>query len=160
MSETRCERTDEVLAAARTERWSEPLRDHAERCPDCADALLVETLLGAESRMALVEAEARIPDAGAVWLRGRLAVRHRGVERATLPISIVQTIAWACGAAGAAVGAWRALPALRGWFEGLGGLLEWRAPHLASHGEAGVVAAAGVVLVAVLFGVYSEWAEQ
>ncbi len=159
MRETLCQRTEEVLAAARTGRPSDDLRDHARRCPACADALLVETLLGAESRAALAEAEARLPDAGRVWRRARLADRRREVARATLPIRVVQALAWGSGAVAAAAGAWQALPAAGRWLGRLGGLVEWRAPHLAAHGEAGLAAAAGILLVAVLFGVYSEWAE-
>ncbi len=159
MNEPLCERTDEVLVAFQTEAWSDALRDHAGRCPACADALLVETLLGAESRAALAEAAARLPDATVVWHRALADDRRREVERATLPIAVVQAVAWACGAAGAAVAAWQALPVAGRWLGHLGELVDWRAPHLASHGEAGLAAAAGVVLFAVLFGVYSEWAE-
>ncbi len=160
MSELLCERTDEILAAVRTESWSDALRDHAGRCPVCADALLVETLMAEEGRAALAEAEVRLPDAGPVWRRSRLADRRRDVERATLPIAVVQKISWACGAAGAAFAAWHSAPILGRWIDGLGELLRWRAPHLAAHGEAGLLAVAAVVLFGVLFGVYSEWAED
>ena len=159
MSEPLCERTDGVLAAARTESWSDALRDHARRCPACADALLVETLLAEEGRQALAEAEVRLPDAGVVWHRSRVADRRREVERATLPIAVVQKVSWACGAAGAAFAAWHSMPVLSRWLEGLGELLRWRTPHLAAHGDAGLLAVAAVVLFGVFFGVYSEWAE-
>jgi len=163
MSDLLCQRTDEVLAAARTGSWSDALRKHAARCPACGDALLVETLLAEEGRTALSEAEIRMPDAGVVWRRVRLAERRddrrREVERATLPIAVVQRIAWACGAAGGAFAVWHSLPVLSRWFDGLGRFLEWRAPHITDHGEAGLLAVAVLVLFGVLFGVYSEWAE-
>lgn len=159
MSDRWCERTEEVLAAERRGILGDALREHALRCPACADALMVEALLGAESEAALAEAGSRLPDAGLAWNRARLAERRRKVERATLPIRLVQTVAWALGAVAAAVGAWQALPVVGRWTGHLLELVAWRPVHPAAHGETGLAAAVGILLVAVLFGVYSEWAE-
>lgn len=85
------------------------LADHLAGCPLCRDRLLVESAL-AELSAALPERPIEsLPDPRAIWRRHR----REAARRAIVPIRWAERLAWAGGAAGAAIGLDLATPTLR-----------------------------------------------
>jgi hypothetical protein len=179
MSEEICDRTDALLAAALTRAGAEAgaetaagspalpeeLEAHLLACAACSDALLVGQLLARDA--AALDAAVGPPPAETVWRRARARLDAEALERATRPITVVRRVAWAAGAAAGLGAAWRLAPAAGGWLERLrrlewpGGGWRWELPSAAGlEGDGMLFAAAAAVLLALLYGVYSVWAEE
>lgn len=94
MSARPCEREAAVAAAVRDDAWTDELRAHAAGCATCAEVVFVAGALLDDARAA---AEAPLPDPGLIWLEARLRARRLAVARASRPITIVRTVAAACG---------------------------------------------------------------
>lgn len=160
-----CTRTDDLLAAA----WAGDLDDAGERhvagCRDCADALLIDGILAREA--AAARDEARVPPAATVWREARRAAESARRARAERWIAWVHRGVWVGALAVAAVVLWTAAPeasALGGWLGQLvPDLAAMATPPDASTAGAGgsapLFALVGVVLTALLLGLYGEWAE-
>lgn len=159
MSEKRCKLEPAVLAAARTQVWSDDLRRHLEGCPGCTDALMVERFLASENVGA--PTDSRLPTADQVWWRAELRRRREMAERAQLPIRVLEKVAQLGGVAAAGVGlAWSA-PTLLSW---LGHLVPTQTPTadvtLSATSALWLALGTGVVLSLILTGLETLWAED
>ena len=109
-----CEKESLVIEAVRSGSWDADLREHADQCDSCSDALVVARVLNEMRGVDL--AEARIPDAGLMWWKAQLVAKRTAAERATQPISFVERFAYVCGVLcfiGVCVWQWGAI---RAWF--------------------------------------------
>jgi hypothetical protein len=125
MSAIDCVREQELLDALASSRWpgrcDTGLRDHVAECAVCRDTLAVALPLLHDGEAAF--AGAQVPSSGVVWWRAQLRARREAERAASRPITIVQAIAFCCGAVSmAALALWAspALPNWRDWLRGLG----------------------------------------
>ncbi len=149
-----CPRESDVLAAVAAGRWPErcgELRDHVERCPVCADVVLVAQALR-ESHDEAWE-RARVPSAGHVWWRAEVRARQEAAAAAGRPITVLQALGAAAALVAALVLAGLQLPALRAEYAGLlSAALPW---FSSSEGLAAVVkVAAQPLLLALVLGLW------
>jgi len=97
MSGDVCRREPDV----RKGNWSEDLRAHAQSCPDCAAAAAISPWM--TSFAALPDREHILPDPSVVWLKAQLLRDIATADRATRPMTSLQTGAYlivaACWAA-------------------------------------------------------------
>jgi hypothetical protein len=93
-----CDREVEIVEAVTLGRWpegcNEDLRQHAQNCSVCADALQISQALTRERSAALDRV--RVPSAGLVWWRSEMRARREAINKATRPLRIVEWIAVAC----------------------------------------------------------------
>src|SRR5688572_18752339 len=75
---------------------NDDLRNHARRCPVCADLAAVAVVLRAERDDAW--REARVPTSGQVWWRATMRTRAEAAAAAARPITMLQGLAGACAA--------------------------------------------------------------
>ncbi len=159
MSEKNCDLEPAVLAAERTQKWSNDLRRHLESCPDCIDALTVERFLAIENLEA--PSGSRLPTANQVWWRSDLRHRREMARRAQLPIRVLEKVAQGGGVAAAGVGlAWSA-PTLLSWLGRLAPTQTTTSGVILSATSALWLAlGTGVVLSLILAGLETLWAED
>jgi hypothetical protein len=159
MRSTRCARETEVLAATRRDSWPTALRQHLRGCAPCADTVAAERVL----RLAARELPGlnELPDPALLWWRSRHQYRVCQVERATLPIRLVERLTLACGAVGLAVAAslgWPLVrPALSRW---LGSWAIDFARTSPLEGPTLLLLLGSSVLALAVFGLYAQWAED
>jgi len=92
-----CEFEPRIAAAVRTGHWSEELRAHAAGCEQCG-----ETMLVAGALLASAMEPVAVPEAGLVWWKTQLRLRHEAAERVTRPMRVFDRVASFAGL-GAAV---------------------------------------------------------
>lgn len=109
MNRFECPHEADVLETVFTSCWpdrAEPeLRAHVASCAICKD--LVTAAVAFEAESTLARTEARVPEAGVVWLRAQLRARQDAARAAVRPITFAQAIGFAVtvGVAGAVFGA-------------------------------------------------------
>jgi hypothetical protein len=140
------------------------LERHAADCPECADALLVQSFLGAGAARMVPEA---LPDAGSVYWRARLRARLDRAERATRPIAVLDRVTYAVGAGVLAALALSGGQSALDWLRGLGEHAGVAAHAAASPPGAVIGTAPGLALAVIVIGaplllwhLYMTWAEQ
>ena len=146
-----CPHQDEVLAAAASHAGGESLASHLEQCASCADAVLVQTFLGAGA--AALAAAAPVPGPEALLRRSARRDRERALARSQLPIRIAGRVAVVAGAAGTVVAGVRLGPAAWSWLASL-------APTAPSHPPASaspLLALGALVLSALVVGIFTSW---
>lgn len=159
MSERNCKLESAVLAAERTQIWSDDLRRHLESCSECTDALTVERFLASESFEAATDS--RLPTADQLWWRADLRRRRELAKRAQLPIRVLEKVAQLGGVAAAGVSlAWSA-PTLLGWLGRLAPTQMTTSDVTLSVTSAlWLAVGTGVVLSLILAGLETLWAED
>jgi hypothetical protein len=170
-----CDREQEVLDALRAGRWAGPwgedIRRHAAACRVCAEVVLVAQAIQCEDSQA--RAEARLPSAGLVWWKARLAARRVAEQRATQPIALVERVAQCLGALtllGLSFWQW---PRIASWLSGakvltrlptgLDGAIEWMSRFVQSFGQSSgflLLASASTFLLLLAFTAYVVWREE
>jgi hypothetical protein len=93
VKENYCEREQAVAAALHSGTLSSEILSHAGNCPVCSEVLLVAEFLREES--ASLDRELRLPDATVIWQKAQAKARERALAKATLPIRITRTCAYA-----------------------------------------------------------------
>lgn len=88
MSDQFCEHESAVIHAARSGKWEESLRSHAQLCPMCAEAMRVHAAM---SLLVKHEQIPPIPDPKLIWLKAQFAERQR---RSTI-ITRIAAVAYA-----------------------------------------------------------------
>jgi hypothetical protein len=88
MSNDICRRESEV----RKGEWSDELRAHAETCADCAAAMAVSPWMA--SFAAMPDREHILPDPSVVWIKAQLLRDIATADRATRPMTSIQTSAY------------------------------------------------------------------
>lgn len=142
MTNIDCPREQDLLDALASSRWPEradqDLRAHVAQCDVCRDTLVVALPLLTEGEVAY--ASARVPSSGAMWWRAQMRARKEAARTASRPITIVQAIAFTCGAVLVAAAAYWASPSLQNWPDWFGhlagsfapGAVEWTSLSAAS----------------------------
>jgi hypothetical protein len=170
-----CHREQEVLDALRGGRWAGPwgeeIRGHAAACPVCSEVVLVAQAIQRADRQA--QAEVRLPSAGLVWWKARLAARRVAEERAIQPIALVERMAQCLGALTLlGLGFWQ-WPRIASWLSGakvltrmptgLDGITEWVSRFVQSFGQSSgflLLASASTFLLLLAFTAYVVWREE
>lgn len=75
-----CAHESDVIAAARSGRWSEALRLHAEGCLFCAESAFVAEAMMADARI-FEDDLSPLPDPRVIWIRSRLETRQWKSQR-------------------------------------------------------------------------------
>jgi len=88
-----CEHEQAVIAALRAGSLPHDLMVHVGGCPVCSEVLLVTE--GLLEDAALANDDLHMPDAGVIWQKAQARAREQALARATLPIRIVRTCAYA-----------------------------------------------------------------
>jgi hypothetical protein len=96
MTAHECVREAEILDEIAEGRWPAAapaaLREHAPRCPVCADLALTASALHDDAPDAHA-APLVLPSAGQVWWRAELRARHEAARLAQRPVLAVQVVA-------------------------------------------------------------------
>lgn len=118
MRPVECAREHEVLDALGCDgpvaSWSEDLQAHAASCAVCRDLVTVASALLDEHQVA--SEFANPPASGMVWWRMQMRARQEAARAATRPITVVQGLALASGAAIVMLMLTAAAPTLLTWF--------------------------------------------
>jgi hypothetical protein len=121
MRPVECTREQDVLDAlacdSAVESWADDLRAHVSQCAICQDIVTVALPLLQEQR-AVVE-HAQPPSSGIVWWRAQMRARQEAARAATRPITVVQALGLASGAAVFVMLLMFAAPTFAAWFGGL-----------------------------------------
>lgn len=161
MKNEHCAFEEKIAAANRSGRWSDELLAHVAECRVCEEVALVSSYL-CDSSIS-VPADATLPNPSLLWSKAQLAARREAIEKAMRPILWVRRFAF--GAAGAAilVAIILAWPHTSGFFSGF--VDSWRAhsapPSIAPNSILlAVMAAFLLILVPLIFGLYTAWSED
>ncbi|HKO01598.1 MAG TPA: hypothetical protein VJ032_07900 [Thermoanaerobaculia bacterium] len=92
-----CRFESDVLRAIEEDSWSDSLRAHVATCDECAAAMNAGAWM--HSFAAIDDREHILPNPSIVWLKAQLLQQTRTVDRATRPMSIVQSVAYVLVAA-------------------------------------------------------------
>lgn len=111
MTKTTCSHEEAVRSALAGDAWPPELLGHVAGCTTCADLMLVETFL--RQQVDTCVPGISVPDPSFVWWRARVAARSAAAQRATRIITVVQSLAVACGGLVAALGVARFWPQVR-----------------------------------------------
>ena len=121
MRPVECVREHEVLDALASDGpvvcWNEDLKAHATSCAICRDLVTVASALLDEHTVAVEHANP--PSSGIVWWRATMRARQDAAQKATRPITVVQGLALASGAAIVLLVLSVTAPTLLSWFSGL-----------------------------------------
>jgi hypothetical protein len=102
-----------VLRAASTGEWTQALRAHVESCTGCAAASEVAAWM--EDFARIDDRDHILPDPAVLWLKAKLLQSNAAIERAALPMTRMQIVAYFVLAGGwAALLTWK-WNALRAW---------------------------------------------
>jgi hypothetical protein len=154
-----CEHEAAVLQAVETNEWPEGLRTHANACEVCSEVMLVAHYLQADAQETL--AESPLPDAGLIWWKAQRQARQAAVERATLPIAILEKVSWGFGGlsvAGLLTWFWPQIEAVLGMFR-----LAWaQTSSLGISLQPGsyLLVGGSLLLFLLTFVLYAVWAEE
>jgi len=88
-----CEHESAVVAALQRGMLPDELLRHTDNCPVCSEVLLVAE--GLRTQAAFEQEERPVPDAAIIWRKAQARARDRALSRATLPIRIMGTGAFA-----------------------------------------------------------------
>jgi len=93
MMKAYCEQEPALVAAVRSGALNSELLGHAGICPVCSEVLLVSEFLRDDS--ASLDRELSNPHASVIWRKAQARAREKALARATLPIRIARTCAYA-----------------------------------------------------------------
>ena len=140
MKEGHCEKEQAVVMALHTATLNAELLAHTAGCRFCSEVLLVAEFLRNES--VSLDRELHTPDATVIWRKAQAMAREKALARATLPIRVARTCAYALAILAAP---WMVLEFSRrpSWLPNLG--LE----HLTSMEGSWLAALTGTTLVGI-----------
>ncbi len=118
-----CRFEPQVIEAASSARWTNPLREHVASCSGCAAAAAVAPWMSRFSKVR--DREHMLPDPAVLWLKAQLLRSSAAAERIARPMNQVQWVAYITVAAGwAALLTWK-WDAMVRWFGSItpGGML-------------------------------------
>jgi len=90
-----CEQEHAVITALHSGSLPDELLAHVGVCRVCSEILLIGECLREESMPANSNDELYLPDASVIWRKAQARAREEAIARATLPIRIVRTCAYA-----------------------------------------------------------------
>lgn len=163
MKNERCAFEEKIAAANRSGRWSDELLAHVAGCRACEEVALVSGYLCESSTAA--GADTALPNPSLIWSKAQVAVNAAAIERALRPIVWARRFAFGVGAAAVVVAIILAWSRIGEFF--LGFVESWRshsASASASSGQSNVMfvlmAAFLLILVPVIFSLYTAWSED
>lgn len=160
MKNEHCAFEEKIAAANRSSRWSDELLAHVAECRVCEEVALVSSYL-CDSSIS-VPADATLPNPSLLWSKAQLAARREAIEKAMRPILWVRRFAFALAAVvfvAAIVSAW---PRIASVFAGFAET--WT--HQTRTAQSGnnvlllLLMAGFLILVPLIFGVYTSWSED
>lgn len=163
MKDERCAFEEKIAAANRSGRWSDELLAHVVGCRACEEVALVASYLSKSAAASQPAPAVNLPDAALIWSRAQLAARREAIERAMRPILWVRRFALGAGATAILVAiilAWsRVSDFLAGFVD------SWRnhaAPPSAGPNSVllAIMAAFLLILVPLIFSLYTSWSED
>ena len=156
---TNCARTREALAQSRDNSVPDTLREHIENCSICTDALATDRFMQLTQK-GLPQLN-QLPDPTTIWWRSRLLAQEGRLKRATMPIRILEHVAFVAGAAGIATGVALVWPSLRSSAASLFSSLASGAQSAANASSASQALLFGTVILGMIaLGLYTQWAEE
>lgn len=158
MKNRRCDHEERVLNESRTGSLSTSTRSHLDRCQECATAIEIDRWLAADAERVLALGE--LPDPVVIWWRSRHQARHQKVQRAVQPILFAERLALVVGILGLAAGASMIWPSIRVTADRWLGTWLRMPEALPLGGQALVLILLCSVVLAIGFGLYSQWAED
>ena len=164
MNTDECRHEAQILEAFTTGVWTDELASHARDCPDCAELVEVDRALQAESRIAIEETG--LPEAALIWRRFELESEQRRVSEATLPIRVLEKLAFTAGLVVALYVLVVSWPVLGTWLLGAGSSLKGSLGTLSLKSMPDLKGPAFMVLGLIgllgvfLHGLYAQWAES
>lgn len=161
MKDERCAFEEKIAAANRSGRWSDELLAHVADCRVCEEVALVSGYL-CESSVA-ASADTALPSADLIWSKAQAAANAAAIERALRPIVWARRFAFGVGAGAIVVAIVLAWSRVAEFFAGFAE--SWRSqPASASAGQSNVMfvlmAAFLLILVPVIFSLYTAWSED
>lgn len=90
-----CEQEHAVIIALQSGSLPDELLAHVGVCRVCSEILLISECLREESMPAIDSDQPHLPDASVIWRKAQARAREQALARATLPIRIVRTCAYA-----------------------------------------------------------------
>lgn len=93
MTESHCEQEAALVAAMHSGTLNADLLAHAGSCPVCSEVFLVTEFLREDN--ASLDRELATPVATVIWRKAQAWAREKALARATLPIRIARTCAYA-----------------------------------------------------------------
>lgn len=163
MKDERCAFEEKIAAANVSGRWSDELLAHVAGCRACEEVALISNYLSESAAASRPAITAELPDPALIWSRAQLAARREAIERAMRPILWARRFAFGAAAAAIVVAIILAWSRISGFFSGF--VDSWRA-HSApsSAGQNGillaVMAAFLLILVPLVFSLYTSWSED
>lgn len=162
MNQKHCSFEEKIAAANRSGQWSDELLSHLAGCQICEEVALVAGYLSESAASPASTAITDLPDAAFIWSKAQLAARREAVERAMRPILWVRRFAFALAAVvfvAAIISAW---PRIASVFAGFAETWSHRAQ--ASHNGSGalflLMTAGFLILIPLIFGLYTSWSED
>lgn len=122
MTTDECRQEEKVLEAITTGVWTNELESHAVDCPDCAELVEVDLALQGEARIAMDDPG--LPEAALIWRRFEFETEQRRLREATLPIRLLEKLAFGAGLLVALYGLVASWPVLGTWLLGAGSSLK------------------------------------
>jgi hypothetical protein len=160
MKHQHCPFEEKIAQASRSGQWSDELLAHVSACASCEEVTLVASYLSESNASAA--ADNQLPDAGRVWFKAQIAAKTAAMERAMRPILWARRFAFGAGAlvvVTAIVMMWSQFGALFGNFAAS---FSRRPSAPAAHDGMLFLGMAAFILVLVplVFGLYSVWSED
>lgn len=161
MKNDHCAFEEKIAAANRHGQWNDELLAHVADCRICEEVGLVTGYLSESA--AASHARTAVPDAALIWSRAQIAARQEAIEKAMRPILWARRFAFGTGAAVILAAITSAWPRISGFFRGF--VDSWRAhsaPPAAAQSSVlfAVMAAFLLILVPLIFSLYTSWSED
>ncbi|MGC1104921.1 MAG: hypothetical protein WA876_00140 [Candidatus Acidiferrales bacterium] len=161
MKQDHCVFEEKIAEASRSGEWSDALLAHVADCPACEEVVLVASYLCESSSAARFGAE--LPDAGRIWWKAQATAKAAAIERALRPIVWARRFAFgACVAVTLAVIA-MGWPSIAGFFANFAESLTHRNAHASAGHDSFLFLVTAVfllILIPLIFGLYSVWSED
>lgn len=159
MTNDECRHEEQVLEALATGAWNPELEAHEQDCPECAELAEIDRALQADARVAAGYSDP--PDASLIWRRFELESGHLRARDATLPIRLLEKLAFGIALLAATYGLVHLAPSVGSWLFSTGSSLS-DSFSLAS----GRLGAPALLLLSVtgllgilVHGLYAQWSE-
>ena len=105
MNELSCPHEPEVIAASSSGRWTDDLRSHAERCPECRETVMFSGTMRELASATFAEIK-YLPSYQVIWLRAQFTRKHDQLSRLDRLMLLGVFVAGFVAAIGAAVWKW------------------------------------------------------
>lgn len=160
VKDERCAWEEKIAAANRSGHWSDELLAHIADCRRCEEVALVSGYLCESS--AAAGADIALPNPGLIWSKAQVAANAAAIERALRPIVWARRFAFGVGAAAIIVAIVLAWSRIGDFFSSF--VESWRTHSSPSAGQSSVLlalmAAFLLILVPVIFSLYTAWSED